>query len=223
MEVKEIEPTRVQTITRHKSARQVKRYPVLYQRMKMKKTVLFPLWLALFLNLTGCTYLGHHVNINPVETASWRPLYSSNDKFPRLAYDCNNFTVEAEFIPVNSTVYAIGFLLPIFPIYSHNLLVSNENDLTLSLILNGDISSVSFKESNLRLSTPDNLPIPPKSIKINYGQPRQRQYYEISFPVVPTTVTAFTLIFPGPIGGCLIPEVSYKRDDSGLSFGVIGN
>ena len=78
------------------------------------------------ITVTSCTSINSNININPIETASWKPCYNSNAQFKRLFYDCNSFKIESEYIPVESKTYAIGFILPIIPLYSESLSLVNK-------------------------------------------------------------------------------------------------
>lgn len=184
--------------------------------------------------IIGCTYTTKEVNMNPIESTDWAPLYNSKAKYPRLYHDCDSFNVEARFITVESTMYSTGPILPIIPFYQKNAHKSDSDNLKLEIVLSVDMSDVdkfessffdaSMTENSLFIEVDQGKSIlNPSSYEIIYGQPRKREYYNFSFDADPRSIRSFKLVFKDAVGDCMIPPLVYKYEDLGLEYNVLSN
>lgn len=184
--------------------------------------------------ICGCAYTTKEVNMNPIETSEWKPLYNSSAKYPRLYYDCNVFHVEAKFITIESAMYSAGPIVPIIPFPVENAHKSDSNKLELEIVLSVDMSDINkFEDSHFEaILTEESLFVElnqgtsilkPLSYDVKYGQPKKREYYQFNFDADPKNISDFKLIFSEPIGGCVIPPLVYEYKDLGIEYNVLSN
>jgi hypothetical protein len=183
--------------------------------------------IVLLITGTACTNLGKYKNFNPVESTQWKPLYSYasyDNKFPNLYYDCGNFKIATGYIPIESSVYAIGIIVPIIPFYQKNSLRTNTDKIEISIVLFGNITGASISNDALRLETDsDKITFKPESVKVSYGHSQERAYFDVIFDVQPHSLSGFTLYFPNAVGDCSIPSLVYKKEDIGMKLEMFTN
>jgi len=199
----------------------------------MKNKWFIQISLLIYIMICGCAYITKEININPIESKEWAPLYNSSAKYPRLYYDCKSFHVKAKFITVESTMYSVGPILPIIPFYQKNAHTSDNDNLKLEIVLSVDMSDVdkfkrsyydaSLSEQSLFIEINQGLKIlNPISYDVN-GTPRKSEYYHFSFNVDPKSISDFKLVFKDAVGDCMIPPLVFKREDLGLEYNVLTN
>ena len=184
----------------------------------MGKTTFAIIGVALLITATGCTYVGKHKNLNPVESARWKTSYPDKH-FSTVYHDCGNFKVGAEFIPVESYMYTIGFIIPIIPVFGDNgFFYARQDKLAVPLLLDGDQSGVVLTKADFQIDVNNGQIIRNADSVENYGG---RHY--VLFELLPKDIAGFRLNFLTPIGKCSLQSLTYTMDDIGVTIKALGN
>jgi hypothetical protein len=171
----------------------------------------------------GCAYTVKRTNFSPIEANGWTPLYDSKSGHSRFYYKCGSFQIEAHFIPITDKTYSIGPIVPIIPIYDKGV-DKSKNMLKIELVLDGDFPNNIFSENSIGLIFDKNSNcIKPYSVKVNFGKPQEREYYDFVFAVEQETVREFTIIFTKALAGCSVPPLKYAFKDLGVVYDVLSN
>lgn len=166
---------------------------------------------------SGCALIGNETRILPVPDSNWK--YAPENYFhdDMVKYDCPNFSIKIREVPIRSSTYFIGPLVPIIPILYTSDRSKEEPDLKIEIAMTNN--------TELQQDVLSGMVITDDKLKVHYGN-WHKDYAGFSgmvYDIRRNSVSKFKLSFSAPIQSCFVPSLDFNLSDkTGLSFWVPG-